>query len=113
MAHADHVLTRGAYVNIATGPVTVNVFLPTGPYRIGNKDRAEIITATTANAPTAPSPSSDPHRLGTVLENTQDQFVAVTQLAVSSGENLYARWLGQYAYPDESGNDSDLYVVTF
>ena len=111
MAHASTSLTRTAYTAIASGGDTVNVQLPIHPYRTQTADAVELITAT--STPTVPSDIASPHRDATVLVNQRDQFVAVTQLTVDSADTLYARWLGQHTYPDESGADSDLYVVTF
>ena len=107
MAHVAYTLTRSAYTEIADAGDTVNVQLPIAPYRLGNVDRLELILAT--STPTVPSNESTPHRLGTIMENTNEQFTIITQLTVPAGEKLYARWLGITEYAAAS----DLYVVTF
>ena len=107
MANVAYTLTRSAYTEIADAGDTVNLQLPHPPYRLGNVDRLEVILAT--STPTVPSNEDDPHRLGVIMENTNEQFTIITQLTVPAGEKLYARWLGTTEYDDAS----DLYVVTF
>ena len=107
MAHATHTLTRGAYTSIASADDTVNVQLPVVPFRLGNVDSVELITA--ISAPTVPTDLGAPRPEATVLESSPDQFVTVTNWTIPTGESLWARWIGRKNYAAAT----DLYVVTF
>ena len=111
MASTSYTLSRTAYTSVASADDVVSVKLPQIPFRVGRLDRVELILATAA--PTVPDPVSAPHRDSIVLENSPEQFGVLANVTVPTGEALYARWLGEYSYEDESGDDSSLYVVTF
>lgn len=107
MANTKYVITRDSYTALIAGAATINVALPTTPYRVGRGDIVELIIAT--SEPTVPSNTSAPNELGVYLVNLVDHVSVIANLAVADGETLYARWMGLYDY----GAADDLYVVTF
>ena len=115
MAHIAYTLTRDAYTAIPKDKIQTGYYLslPPQPGRVGRRDRLEYLTSNAV--PTVPA-DGGPHRLSQVLDYDHQRSSGPVRLLSAFGNDpvyvLYVRWLGDYVWDNETGDESDLYCLT-